>query len=194
MIEHTILPFILSWPSYVGYGVVFLLMIVEGDIALFTFSFLASQGSFQVGYLTMSVFFGALLGDVVWYSLGRYILEAPMLQWLKAIVERMARPINQHLQERPFHTLFLTKFTYGIHHAILARAGMMKNPLRTLLKTDIPAVFCWMMAIGSLGYFSGASFGSLKHYLKLGEVIFLSCVILFIVLERVLRNKVKARL
>ncbi len=54
----------------VGYLVVFLAMMVEGDAALFAAAFLTHQGFFNLGVIIVVVFLGVLIGDLGWYWLG----------------------------------------------------------------------------------------------------------------------------
>ncbi len=193
MIE-SLITYFTTLPPLVGYLAVFLLMMVEGDVALFTFAFLTSVGVFQIPYMLFSVVVGTLLGDVVWYAAGRYAFQARILTWLRVIVTHMASPFESHLTARPFHTLFVSRFTYGIHHALLARAGMLKVPFRTVFSIDCPAILCWTAVIGSIGYFSGASFEFVKQWVRVGQGALFIAVISFIIIDRIIRRRIKQRL
>ena len=193
MIE-ALITYFTTLPPLVGYLAVFLLMMVEGDVALFTFAFLTSQGLFEIPYMLASVVVGTLLGDAMWYTMGRYAFQMRMFSWLRTIVTHMASPFEPHLITRPFHTLFVSRFTYGIHHALLAKAGMLNIPFRTVFSIDCPAIFCWTAVIGSIGYFSGASFEFVKQWVRVGQGALFIAVIGFIVIDRIIRRRIKQRL
>ncbi len=191
--EHLI-NVIALWPPLWGYAAVFLLMMVEGDVTLFTFSFLTSQGLFVIPYMLLAVVMGTLFGDAMWYAMGRYGFQVRIFAWLKVIVIHMSSPFVDHLRIRPFHTLFVSRFTYGIHHALLARAGMLKLPFRTVFSIDVPAILCWTVVIGGIGYFAGTSFEFVKQWVRVGQGALFVIVIGFIILDRSIRNRVKQRL
>lgn len=162
---------------WLGYLIVFLGLMVEGDILLFTAFFLARSGFFDIGDLIFFSLLGTLIGDIGWYSLGRY-----RFRWFSRLypwVEKVTHPFDNHLQKRSFHTIMLSKFTYGIHHPILIRAGMLPLPLRQFISDDLFAIILWGTVIGSLGYFSGYSFSLIRYYLRYAEVGLLFALIIF---------------
>src|SRR3989344_3274221 len=158
------------------YVIIFLIMIVEGDIALFTTMFLLSMGLFAPLPLLVAIFGGAMTGDLCWFIGGR--IFAKIDRWPVRFVNKLASPFDSHIAERPMHTLFISKYVYGIHHAIMFRAGALHDKAQEFFKDDILATLLWMLTIGGLGYLSGASFGHFKYYLRYGEVALFIAVIL----------------
>ncbi len=172
----------LIWWRPIGYALISFGMMLEGDIVLFAGALLMHQGFFDVGDMVVVVLGGVLIGDVLWYYLGfRLIGRAPsfLVRW----IERIAYPFDAHIRERPFRTIFISKFAYGMHHALLARAGMIRLPFRKFFRDDALASAVWILIIGGLGYASSASFFFLKHYLRFAEGVILVGILAVVLLE-----------
>ena len=163
----------------VGYALVFLGMVFEGDVMLFTAFFLTREGFFDFGDMSFVVLVGVFLGDVIWYWLGSEKIIGTFPR-VRSWVEQLTRPFDSHMRERPFHTMFISKFTYGVHHLILMRFNMIGVPFKTFLKSDMPAAAAWAIILGSIGYFSSASLSLIQHYLRFAEISLLLGLLLFL--------------
>ncbi len=185
--QHTIIPFLILWKP-LGYLLVFFAMMIEGDLALFTTGFLTNLRVFDPFDILAIVFAGVLVGDTLWYELGRR-LEKHAPDLIKRWIEKIAGPFDEHIRNRPFRTIFISKFTYGVHRIILARAGMLGIKFGEFLKSDIVASSAWIAIVGGLGYFSGLSFELAKHYLKFAEVTLLIALVIFVLLLKLISNR-----
>lgn len=170
----------LAWWRPFGYLLVFLGMIIEGDAVLFTAFFLSHQGFFDPVYLFITAFIGVLFGDVLWYWLGAWFSNS--FVFIARWAERIARPFDAHIIERPLRTIFLSKFAYGIHHALLMRAGALRLPLSKFMRDDFISTFFWMAIVGGLGFFFGASYSLIRHYLRFVEGAVLFGLLAFFIL------------
>jgi len=177
----------------VGYLLFFLGMLIEGDAVLFTASFLGHQRFFEFPFVVVIGLAGALLGDSMWYFLGTKLNEHTPLfhKWLG----RLSQPFDEHLKKNLLHTIFISKFTYGFHHALLARAGALRVPYRKFLIDDILATLPWFAIVATLGYVSSASIGILRHSLRSVQVaLFIGLVVFFIVWHFGVSNKLKNKI
>jgi membrane protein DedA with SNARE-associated domain len=170
----------LSDYQFINYLAAFLGMVFEGDTALFIISFLTSQGFFDFFTIVLVVFFGTFFGDLLWYWFG---LKVKNGSFIKKWADRIAIPFDNHLIKRNFRILFISKFTYGIHHALLVRAGILKMNFETIVRNVFVSTIFWVPIIGSIGYFSGISAPLFKKYLKYTEVILLLFVLAFILVS-----------
>lgn len=192
MAENNLLLYLTASPT-LAYIVVAIGMLVEGDIVLFAAGFVASLGYLDPGNLAMTVFISMLLGDALWYTFGKAVRHATG-NWLNKWVSKVTHPFDAHIKERPFHTIFLSKFAYGFHHAILLRAGSLKIPYPNLLRADIIATFVWMLIVGGVGYASGSWLPHGEEYLKEAGMILLGGIIIFIIIEQIVVRQTKKRL
>ncbi len=187
-------PYINHWPI-LGYALVFFGMILEGDIFLFAAAFLAHQKFFDIGDLAFFVVTGTLMGDLFWYALGRRIGDHTNadsgISFVARWAEKIAAPLDAHLLDRPRRTIFISKFAYGFHHALLVRLGMLRFPWRKLIKLDFIASVLWIFIVGGLGYFSGAAFFASKRYLRFVEAGVLLSLVFFLAVEHFVIKKWK---
>jgi membrane protein DedA with SNARE-associated domain len=164
----------------------------EGDATLFSAAFLTREGFFDIGNMLIIAVTSVIIGDTLWYFLGRnYISKFPKI---KSWADRFAKPIDRHLMDKPFRTFLLTKFTYGAHHATLIRAGMFRMNFRTFIKNDLMAAALWFPAIWCLGYFGSVSLAYIRRSLRFAEVSLLLGLVLFFVVRRLLKKEVEREL
>lgn len=175
-IRSIFLRYLLLTPP-VGYAIIFLGMIFEGDAILFSALFLTHEGFFKLIYVIPVIIIGGISSDIIFYKLGAKLNGS--YPRISSWVERLTKPFDEHLKVRPFHTIFLSKFTYGLHHAILLRAGMLKLDFDEFLRIDLPAAFAWMLIVGGLGYAGSASLVIVRHYLRFAEVSLLIALLFF---------------
>lgn len=177
--------YLLIWKP-LTYAVTFFGMIIEGDVLLFTIAFLVRSGYIDFWDTAFFVVSGTLFGDMFWYWLGTKISYLP--ERLRFRIVKVAQPFDRQLVSRPFWAIFITKFTYGLHHPILTRAGSQGLPLRKFLKIDIPASFAWMIVVSSLGYFTSYSIGLLSQYFRYVEIALVVVIVIFIFLSKGIVN------
>ncbi|MBI4991847.1 MAG: VTT domain-containing protein [Candidatus Harrisonbacteria bacterium] len=189
--ESVLLSYLNYWEP-LKYIIIFLGMMVEGDTVLFIASFLAHQGLIDPTAMLLTALWGMILGDNLWYSAGLKLRNSS--SWLNQWAEKLAKPFDEHLIKKPFRTIFIAKFTYGINHAIILRAGTLRTKWSEIEKSDILATLLWMIIVGGLGYFSSASFSYVRHYLKFAEVALLLGLLIFFSLEYLITKGTKKNL
>lgn len=165
---HSLVIHTLIFYRPIGYFLIFIGLLIEGEFVLFTAAFLTHQGAFDIGDMFIVAVSGVLLGDILWYFAGT-LLNGKKYWWQKWF-NRLAKPFDRHLAENPFRIIFISKFTYGLHRAILIKAGMLKIARGEFLKADAASAFLWIVIVGGLGYGASASFLPVSHYLRLAEV------------------------
>lgn len=181
MILESLTAFLTLWKPLV-YAIFFAAMIIEGDIFLFTAAFLTQQGFFNPGYMISVIFGGVVIGDLLWYEIGGRLAnsQSRTAKW----TQRMAQPFDRHLQERPFRTILISKFTYGLHHAIIRQAGAIKLPPQKFVWSAVRASIIWIAVIGALGVAAGAGFEAIRSYLRYAELSLLVFVVIFFLVEK----------
>lgn len=182
----------LSEYQTLGYIIVFLGMMIEGDILLFTAGFLVHRGYFNIDIALLAVFSGVIIGDNIWYVLGELIDGKD--NFFTRFIKRITEPFDEHLKKRTIRTIFISKFAYGLYRPTLLRAGMLKLPFKEFIKGDIIASVLWIFLIGGLGYVSSASFLLVRRYLRYTEITLLFGLILFILISHLITHVSKKKL
>lgn len=186
---ESLLLFYLTGLGPLAYALVFVGIVLEGEATLFTSAFLAWQGILRPIPTAIAVLAGVVLGDLGWYWTGRLCRLPGRASRLAC---RLSGPIDGQLGKRPSKAIFLSKFTYGLNHITLLRAGSRHLPLRVFLAGDLPAGLLWATAVGGLGYFSGASINLVKHYVKYAEVGLLIALAIFYLLLTLISRHLRA--
>jgi membrane protein DedA with SNARE-associated domain len=165
------------------YLFLFVGLLIEGEAVLFITAFIAHQSRVHPGLLITLAYTSAVIGDYLWYSFGKTLAQKNnfMASWAK----RAVKPINALIPRHPTQALFLTKFMYGIHRAVLVKVGMEKMPTGYFLKRDILAAMVWVTVVGFLAFWFNSSLQIVSHYLRYTEVVFLIGLFVFFALGHV---------
>ncbi len=175
-----------------GYIVIFVAMIFEGDLFLFSAAFLTHRGFFDPLNMFVTILTGVLTGDLLWYWIGLRLQERE--GWVTRWAKKIAEPFDDHLQHRTFHTIFLSKFIYGVHHAILIRAGMLRMGLDRYIKTDFLSSVLWIAVVGTLGFVSSYSYALVRDQIKFFEGAMLAAFIGFLLISYTISYQAKKKL
>ena len=184
----------LAFGRPIGYLLIFIGILIEGEAVLFTAMFLTHQGFFNLEYMLFWVLLGVIIGDMLWYRLGAYFNILPLFirKWVNGIA--VSFDLDNHLRQRTARTIFISKFTYGFNRPILIRAGSLRVPLRKFFKGDLTAALLWIPIIGGLGYASSEFFLFIKHYWRFAEITILLIIVAFLFLVRYFSKMSKKKL
>ena len=156
----------------IGYGGIFLGTFFEGEAVVFTTAFLVQQEVFNVFIAIAVAYLGVIAGDFAWYRLGTRIRNHPS-PWGHRVLN-LTDKFDIVLHEKTSRTIFISKFSYGIHHLLMARAGYIGVPEKLFIKKDAVVSIAWLFIVGLLGYLSSAGLtllGKQLKYLELGIAI-----------------------
>lgn len=171
---------LVSW-KILSYFIVFIGMMVEGDLLLFATAFLTRQGFFNLGSIAIVIFASVVIGDLIWYELGFKINKWPKIPYLSMKLNGLINDIDYHIAAKPFFVILISKFTYGFHHIVLARVGAKKMPFKKFISIEFLSAIIWIIVVGGLGYIAQASYAAFKHYLRFAEIgLFISLALFFI--------------
>jgi len=160
------------------YVAIFVGMSIEGDATLFTSGFLAERAYVNFPIAMAVAFLGTVCGDMLWFYMGKKVKNRD--GFIMRRVERLSKPLDNQLKNYPFSTLIISKYSIGIHRAVIFRFASIGNSFKDFLAKNCLASFLWIIGVGSLGYLSGASFDLIKKYLQFSEISLLIGLIVFI--------------
>jgi membrane protein DedA with SNARE-associated domain len=182
--------------SAYGYWAILIGTFLEGETILVIGGFAAHRGWLELPLVMLAAFAGSVLGDQLWYFLGRR--HAPRIlhkrpQW-EAKMAKVTALVHRH-QDR---IVFFGRFLYGLRTVIpfaVGAAGV--SPLRyTLLNAAGAAV--WAVAFGCGGYFLGEVLERFLHELEHYEALVLGALLaagaLFWLIRRLRARRRAARL
>lgn len=173
---------ILNFVSVHGYFFIFFTMIVEGPIVNFIASFLASQGYFNIFIIGFLAILGDLIGDLLFYFIGRIGKKKIINKQLKKEnkLELKVNNLEKALKNNPLKTLLLIKVTPLITTIGLIVAGYTEISFgEYILYTGIYSI-TQEIIITCLGYFSGISISTFAKDLNIFYILLSISVILAI--------------
>jgi membrane protein DedA with SNARE-associated domain len=176
-----LLHYLILWEP-LGYALAFVGMIVEGEVFLFSVSFLTRLGFFDFFYMFLAVYAGVFCGDSLWYLLGKKISKSKF--FLARLAKKTTGKFDEQIKENTFRTLLLARFAYGFFHLTLVRCGMLRLPYKKLIKHDLAGALIWIAIISGLGYVFGESYKLVARYMKYAEIGFLIVIFIFIFGEK----------
>ncbi|MGE5314857.1 MAG: DedA family protein [Acidobacteriota bacterium] len=151
-----------------GYIVIFIGVIFEGDLFLITTAFLTRLNYFELFRTFLIVLAGTYTGDLLWFGLGRLVRTSKGK--LPAYLGRLSKKIEVDFSEHFFRTMFITKFAYGTHHLMLVKAAIEDVPFRIYIRNIFLASFLWILIVGGLGYIFASSYLVFHRYFKYAEI------------------------
>jgi membrane protein DedA with SNARE-associated domain len=143
------------------------LAIVEGPIVTVIGAFLASQGYLSLVAVYLVVVAADIIGDVLFYLLGRYGKPLLLDRWGHRIgitPDRLLR-LEEHFDQHGGKTLLIAKVTHSLGFAALLAAGASRMPF---------GAFIWYNVIGTLpkslffllvGYLLGYAYLQIDSYI-----------------------------
>lgn len=180
-VEH-IIPFV-EIHRYTGYFLLFFAMVLEGEVFLIVAGILAHLHAFHVTNVLLIAFSGVTLGNILWYALGTTLNKKAFMQPLITRAEKAVKFVLPDFTERPFKSIFFSKFIYGVNRASVLIAGVLKVPLGIFIKAELLASILWVAIYTSLGYFLGYAAIHLTHKVSHFALLILAFVVGFFVLR-----------
>ena len=157
-----------------GYLAVLLGTFFEGEAIVLIAGFLAHQGHLSIGGVATAAFFGALLGDQLYFHIGRwkgreFVTSRPRLNRHSDKVERLLRK----------HRVWLIlgfRFVYGMRTVTPFILGSSQLSARLFLALNSIGAVVWAVAIGCAGYYFGAALEAVLGRVKQYELLVIGMI------------------
>jgi membrane protein DedA with SNARE-associated domain len=154
-----------SYIEHFGYLAVLIGTFLEGETVVILAGFAAHRGYLHLPLVICSAFAGSVVGDQLFYFLGRKHSQAVLARrpsWILRI-EKAQKLVASH--QVPIILGF--RFLYGLRTVIPFTLGAAAVPWRVFVPLNILGALIWAVAIGYAGYLFGQTLeillGRLKH-------------------------------
>ena len=150
------------------------LSFVESPVVAFLAGTLASLGYFNPFALGAYFFIKDIAFDAGFYYLGHHSAKSPFVQrMLKkvGVTEEHFSDIKERWEKHPGWTMFIGKVSYGIAMGFIVAAGAVGVSLRKFFAWGAVAAILQYWTLILVGYFFGASFGSLEGIISNLELV-----------------------
>jgi len=147
-----------------GYLAILLGTFLEGETILILGGFAAHRGYLDLTLVITVAFTGTVIGDQLFYFLGRKHSEAILnhrKNW-KPKLEKARLLIGKHR----ILTILSFRFLYGLRTVTPFALGIANIPPRIFVPLNIFGAFIWAVAFGCAGYYFGHALEALMGHLK----------------------------
>ena len=190
---------LITWLMHYRYLILFPIVVVEGPFITVLAGFLASLGSldFMVAYAV--IVSGDLVGDLLYYCIGRYGGRPWVKRWghYIGITESRLESLDNHFRRNPGKTLLMGKLAHGLGGPILIAAGLAKVSYREFIMYNVLGTLPKSLLLLSLGFYFGAAYQRVTHYLDILALVFFGLsilsVILYIYIPKITRKILKVK-
>lgn len=184
--------FLNSFPPFftayilVSYVVLFFFIIVEGEIALIIGGIFVHLGLLSMPVVLLLILVGGAIKMVGGYRLGQYLgrryPESKVLHYIK----RKVYFFLPHFERKPFWSIVLSKFIYGVNNATLLFAGYVKADYKTYILAESLSSAVWLGSMFGLGLFFSSEALSISHSFRNFSLIILLFIIGFMVVQKLI--------
>lgn len=181
-IEH-IIPFVEAH-RYTGYLLLFIAMLVEGEAILIIAGMLAHLGAFDIGDVFWIAFLGVFLGNLIWYYVAFKLSDKNYMLRIVSRAEKVVLHFLPQFRERPFKSIFFSKFIYGANRATVIVSGFFRVKFSIFFQAESLASIVWVLLYGTVGYFFGYIAIQMTHKAAYFALLILVFVVGFILLRR----------
>ncbi|CAG8998809.1 MAG: hypothetical protein CENE_00769 [Candidatus Celerinatantimonas neptuna] len=144
-------------------------------------AFLASQGLLHIGYVYAISILGDLIGDTLFYGLGRSSrLSQRFLKkrYFHSEKWQFSTSLMNRFQRYPRRVLVIAKWTHAAGFMVLVTAGLLSIPFRLFISINFLASLPKAALFVAAGYFVGEAYRHIDFYIWLGScVVFISLLI-----------------
>ncbi|MDD5376780.1 MAG: DedA family protein [Candidatus Gracilibacteria bacterium] len=185
----------LQFSSY-KYFLIFIGTIIEGPILMIACGFLLKLGLFSFIPLYLSVIAGDLVGDIIWYGIGRYFLDTFLVRFggYLGVDEEILGKVKVLFKR--FHTkiLFISKITigFGASLAVLLVAGASRISFKKYTVINLFGEIILVAMLFLIGYILGSAYtkvsDNFKYYFIIAIVLIIPLSLYF--LHRYFKTKI----
>jgi membrane protein DedA with SNARE-associated domain len=172
---------------YLGYLVLFLGMIVEGEVLLMIGGILANLDALNLESVFIVSFVGVLVNDIVWYHIGVYLKNNHGHRSLLQRAERKVKKLLPGVETSPAYAIFISKFIAGFNHPTLIILGFLKTNFKYFMKLQFFASLAWTLVFISLGFAFGHTAISVSRKMHVFIIAAVVLIVAVMLLERGIR-------
>lgn len=165
---------------------------IEGPLVIIIASFLASQGFLNVYIVYIIAILGNLIGDTIYYSIGRIGRHTFIAKYGKyiGVTDERVRKAEEHYKNHLIKIIFISKMVNAGIEIFLVTAGITKVNFKKFISIITLIEIPKNIVIVFVGYYFGASYAVIGNYFH-NSIIALVLVIGVILLVYFLIKKIR---
>jgi len=193
------LPIAMQWIIQNGYLLMFVVMLIEGPVITAAGAFGAALGFFNIWTVLMLSLLGNIIPDILYYAIGFWGREQFIDKYghYFGLNKNKIKNLEDMFEKYAVKSLFVIKLVPLFATPGLVAAGLIKMDIKKYIKwiliITIPSSLFYLI----IGYYFGATYNSIVHYLRIGGYLILFFVIIFVVImyfERKLSERIAEKM
>jgi membrane protein DedA with SNARE-associated domain len=181
-----------------GYGIMFILMLIEGPIITYIAAFAASLGIFNIFYVFLLSFLGNTVGDLILFFIGRVSKPTSIEKYEdKRLNSTRMSKLKIYLGENPWKAIAAIKLTPFLPIPGLILTGASNISLRKFIIYSGVINLAYSLFMIILGFYSGVAFLTIAKYVKYIEYLILGTILLVVLIFYIFKfisKKISSRL
>ncbi len=171
-----------------AYLIIFLGLVFEGEIVLITTGVLASLGALDFWWALFFILSGGVVKTLCGYYLGGLLHKKFNSHSFFLYLERRVLFFMPRFKQKPFWSIFISKFVMGINYLVIIFSGYHKINFKTFLKAEFLSTIIWAPSLLTLGYFfSQTALSYTKEISRFSFIVFV-LVIVFLLFDKVMAS------
>ncbi len=176
------------------YFIILPLAIIEGPIITIISGFLASQGHLNIFFVYWLLVFADLIGDSLYYCLGRFGRKGLIEKWghYIGITHSKLNSLENHFKNHSGKTIIIGKISHAVVIPILIAAGTAKMPFLKFIWFNFISTVPKSLILIIIGFFFGHAYKILNQYIDSFAIIgpiLIGVAFLIYLLFRKFKNK-----
>ena len=167
-----------------AYIIIFLGLIFEGEVTLISTGILSHLGALNVWFALLFVLSGGLVKTFLGYHVGRVIHDKWHETRFLKYVEKRVLNIMPHFNHKPFWSIFVSKFIFGINYLVIIFSGYEKIDYKKYLKAELSSTIIWAPSLLALGYFFSFTALHVSREIWKFTLVILILIILFFLFDK----------
>lgn len=168
------------------YVAIFVGLTFEGEFTLIATGILAHLGALNFLFALVFVLLGGLCKSLLGYYIGGIVHRRWHATRFLKYMEKRIFTVMPNFREKPFYSIFISKFIIGVNHFVIIFAGYQKVDFKKYLKTEAASTLIWAPGLMLLGYFFSYTAVGVSRELWRFLIIVLILTILFILIDKLL--------
>ncbi|MCX6755171.1 MAG: hypothetical protein NT068_01335 [Candidatus Nomurabacteria bacterium] len=172
--------------EFLAYAIIFFGILLEGEFFVISSGILLFIGVLNIYIISVIILFGLLGKTFLGYYIGFLINKKWENTKFIKYLEHRVLDVMPRFNERPFWSIFLSKFILGVNHIVIIFSGFKRIPLKIYLKAEFITTLIWGPGFLAIGYFFGYTALNISHEIWRFLLTVLILVISFIAFDRLI--------
>jgi membrane protein DedA with SNARE-associated domain len=179
---------ILQFLQTSGYGIMFILMLIEGPVVTYIAAFAVSLGIFNIFYVFILSFLGNTIGDAVLFFIGRVSKKTTIERYeSKSINKTKLNKLKMYLESNPRKTIAVIKLTPFLPIPGLILTGASNINFKKFILYSCVINLIYSLSLITLGFYSGLAFLTIAKVVKYFEYLIAGTIILIVLVVYLVR-------